>query len=861
MHTDPRHDDTTTEPGAWRAVLGALSLGTLGCGVLALALGCRGLGDGPPAASAPTAAERELSLALDAWRDAERLGEVDESIAEPARARAKQHLARARQAAPGWIPAERLWDEAERGELRALDAYAARLEDLRRDGATAVELYLAGRLEGVDGVQRFRQAVVLDRDCAWAHHALALDHELAGRGSRALAAQRRAWKRARGAFEIGFFARRLARIEERFGRPERGRRVLRDALERLPGTGRERAEVVWQLTRSELAATEPDVFERGFERALGVLATQSLLRRELAELVAAASQPVPGRSARGREALVRDAWSSGPNAEVYREHLATVLAEGVAAVADELADAALHRGGAAVRLAGFREGRGREAVEGWLAALPRACIDPDGLPAHAPLRRVVEAVRAHEPGHEGGLELARALLEVGWTGEAREVLRRLLADHPAEPELTGPVAALDRRAAAAEGLIAELDELLAALFEVRPSYSGRPVGDLEAPPEQPLSADLDELLERVARVFERHGPAAGIDPLPDVRATPRVRYGPLAEVTIPSPTFVARDEAVGHGSAGEPVPGLPAALLAIGRVGMFGEGLGVPTDGVVLRLVGTREIEGEHVGVPFSGLVIYGEGADALGARQRAGGAIAGAALHEGYWVDLDAERARLARWTDLDARFVGDDAARATELLAARSGLALRTPAAEISLRRLERRSLHPVLDTADLVRLAVLTERAESGRAVGERIDLDELMTVVETHEQGHLCDRTRYLPLGEHPWKALGFALGEGLSPAAIEEELEYRAEWTALAAAPEPRLVLAELLDFAAADGRGHGSHGKAYVRLTEDLLSELDRRLARGDHEDLPIDPDRTLVHQLHRLPGEVVRELALAVEP
>lgn len=138
---------------------------------------------------------------------------------------------------------------------------------------------------------------------------------------------------------------------------------------------------------------------------------------------------------------------------------------------------------------------------------------------------------------------------------------------------------------------------------------------------------------------------------------------------------------------------------------------------------------------------------------------------------------------------------------------------------------------------------------------------MTVVETHEQGHLLDRERYLPVGENVLGVLGFTLPHLLDPATFESELEYRAEAVALASASDPRLVLAELLDFAAGDSRSHGPHGKAYRRLLEDLLLEVDRDLARDGEATHSLDPDRTLVHQLHRLTPEGLRALAVRIAP
>lgn len=791
------------------------------------------------------------------WREAE-LARADgnEPLALDREASARLALGQAHAAAPVWIAPRRLLDEEQRRQLRALEAYAARRAALR-DGARADELYLAGRFEGAAGVQRFRQAVRLDPNCAFAHHALALDHELAGRSDAAISSQKRALRAARGDYERWFFGLRLARMQIGLGRVEDGLEVMRSLEAELAPDGVYGAGLRRELGLAELAHSAAHNRELGFRRGLRVLREQVLSDREVGEWLAALLSAGEGRSVAGRREEAWRALSEGPRADLFARFLPEFLALDDETVLLELEASGAPPRPADARARDFQAGDYLTAIEGWLAELPAVCLESNGDPRRPEIALVVARTRAlsEQPEAVELLELARACLDAGWTREARAVLESALAQEPGDEDRRSAVE-LAGRLESIEALLAELDEILDALHSRRPTFSGvSPERELESA-SGATPDSVTELLTAVGAAFERYGATAGLE-LPAggsnwtevILATPRVRYGPVASLTIPSPVFVDRDERLGHGVAGQAVPGLPAALAQLGRFGLFGDVLGRAPDGVVLRAVSSREVAGEHLGVAYSGSVLYAEGADARGSRQRAGEGIAGAALHEGYWIDLDAERRRLARWHSIEERFADQRA----ELLA-KTGLELSTRVGEASLRRVERRRLWPVPEGGNLVRLAVLGERDRP-------LTLDELMTVVETHEQGHLLDRERFLPVGENLLGVVGLALPHVLDPATFESELEYRAEAVALARAEDPRMVLAELLDFASGDDRNQGPHGKAYRRLLKDLLLEIDRDLARGGDATDALDPDRTLVHQLHRLGPAALRQLAERVAP
>jgi hypothetical protein len=221
--------------------------------------------------------------------------------------------------------------------------------------------------------------------------------------------------------------------------------------------------------------------------------------------------------------------------------------------------------------------------------------------------------------------------------------------------------------------------------------------------------------------------------------------------------------------------------------------------------------------------------------------------------------RGERAQFAGLSAQFSGPDAAARVERALEVSGFPMRSGDDEDRARR-ERTRIGAVLGEASRVRLAILRDRR--GGAEGDplgRVTLDELAAITATHEEGHLTDRTRYLPLSQHWGAAIGFLFECGFSPVRIAERLEYRAELVALAESDDPRFVLAQTLDAAEVGGRGPTAHAGGYQELLRDVLGVLDEKLANDPRTFPSIDPSRTLVHQLHRLAPAEVRALALAL--
>jgi hypothetical protein len=309
------------------------------------------------------------------------------------------------------------------------------------------------------------------------------------------------------------------------------------------------------------------------------------------------------------------------------------------------------------------------------------------------------------------------------------------------------------------------------------------------------------------------------------------------------------------------VPGLASALDAVGRFGVFGEVLGGGgPDGTVLQRVLIEVRSGEHLGVPWSGTVAWCEGADVLSRAGRNGAQISGAALHEGYWVDLDSVRTEFLFWNDFERRFLDPAQGARWERALATRGLALETAPERNGERRRERRATQPLLGASELVRLAILSDRralrAAEGAEVRDLVSFEELARLTALHEEGHLCERARFLPLSRRWPHVLAFFASSGFSPQRVAERLEERAQLVALCTASDPRVPLVEILR-AVEMGGSLTPHAAGYGSILEGLLREIDRDLAEDPERWPELDPDRMIAHQLHRIGPGRLRGLGL----
>lgn len=132
--------------------------------------------------------------------------------------------------------------------------------------------------------------------------------------------------------------------------------------------------------------------------------------------------------------------------------------------------------------------------------------------------------------------------------------------------------------------------------------------------------------------------------------------------------------------------------------------------------------------------------------------------------------------------------------------------------------------------------------------------LIEHVRIHEQGHLIDSQRYLPIWRKILPNLALLLRSGFDSTAVMADLEAAAELHALRAGPAPHLVLAEMIR-ALPRGPDAGPHSRGYREILRAFIDELARRL-----DEFPaLRRDRILLHQLHRLREEEIRALAAAL--
>jgi hypothetical protein len=773
-------------------------------------------------------------------------------------------LESARNLCPDWIAPQRFADDLLLAAGRGPEALDARRAASCAQPDSGGLRYLCLRLEGVRDPAPFEAALNLAPDLAWAHHGLAWCLARGTGDVRALVHARRALALARGPWEQSFFSLALASTRRGFGHEQRAVDGLRLALPDVPNPDLPEPSdlrFLVDLARFELESPEASVRAAGLDRGLDLLCRAGLHDDELASLTGLLAR-VANELGRGEKRLeLALASQPGSLRRELRAQRLLLRSGGALAVALHDRDARLRlesSSSALRRLLSLRRGlfSGHlfaEALEVWLADQPAQTLGDDGLPERPVVREVLLAARslAAPPSGAQLARLGQALLHAGWFPEA-EILAEAISRHDLS-------AALELREAALAGQV-----LFSSLARTFVEGTRLPEAAEELPSGNPAVLDLDGLLSALARHFARAAPwlADEGDPADlqaELLATSRIEYGPFATVLHPGPVFSAADERAGLGRRGEPVPGLPAALERHGRVALVGTllGGGAP-DGTLLRLLSSQQRIGEHLGTPWRGSVFFCEGADLASRAGRSGARIAGAALHEGYWVDIAVVRRDRDAYAALRARFKGPRAKARLGAALQGSALALQTPGAADLARRRERLAIHPLLGEQTRLRLAIMRDRAGPSELLGE-VTLSELVDIVALHEEGHLCDRTRFLPLAEHLPEVLSFALSAGLVPRAIHAELELRAQLTALCVAPDPRLPLVELLHGRNSRGSSGLPHGAAYEELLRRLLDELDLQFTRAPKLFARLDECRRLVHQLHRLSPEQVRNLALGL--
>ena len=728
---------------------------------------------------------------------------------------------------PTWaVPGRFIDDWVHRRALTLPASYGAHLRAAR--SGSAVDAYLAGRLSGDGADVLLDQARRLDPILGWAWHGEAWRAFAAGRIHRATVVGSRATGYASDPLELAHFSWALSRYLRADGRAEAARRVLEAALlgtDTLTLRPAERAMVGAELALAELESVEERARRRGAARALELVADSHLTRAE-------------------RGALALALTGIGDDV-VPVESLELALFD---AADESLLEPRATRSNRGQLVQGFGAGLDGAAVarafERWLGSLPPWVLDGEGRPRRDALAQVARAVEVHasRADLDSGVALAAALVEAGWFAEARALTGSLGREDRGE-DAAARVREVRGRALRGAALMAEV-AALARRVDAREAFlrAGATEADGVTSGEAGLVDSLGELTAELARI-------AGSNALAE--ASLRIQYGPLGEILHPGPVLSAEDEALGRGARGDVVGGIAGAFLQLGRFALVGQGVGQGgPDATVLRLVHVEERSGEHLGRPFRGTVFWCDGADVPGRFGRLGAAISGAALHEGYYVDLSMVAVDLARWEAVRERFARDGEAIARALAAAPA-------AATGSLRAMT----SPPLGAADRMRLAVMTDRSRGGDGPDPHLEpmtLSELAGVVAVHEEGHLCDRGSWYPLGvSQVLRLISFGAAHGFDGEEIARALEARAQLVALCVAEDVRLPWVDLLDAAEGGGAGVTPHGRAYRRLLQDLIDRLEAEVQSGGWRDLGLDPDGRWVDQLHRLDGEALRGLAL----
>ncbi|MEZ6013563.1 MAG: hypothetical protein R3F49_00485 [Planctomycetota bacterium] len=871
---------------AWRSRCGRVASALVVC--FAGAAGCAA----PRVTPGPLVDAAASERLYEAWRAQRVQSDADDERAAAGARDAESDLgpprglAEAAEAAaldPSWVAPQRILDEALRADLRGPEALARRLTALAATPDDPAALYLAGRLGGPGADRLLDRSVAADPSFGWGWHGLAWNAHRRGDSKRAVAWGEVALALARDPHEVAHFAHSLARYLLAVGRAKDAV-VLLDRLVRGVGaTGRpaaglalrtdERLRLAVELTLDELATSDGEPGARGAaaraHAAAGVDATARAVRmrgaRRGLELLAAsgvsdAERLTLVRALAGQEQVTVDELLLALSGAAHGEgdgggriaHLRAELLDLLpAATGARRSPLALRwRGERAPTgsrqevLDAFRWDEPSDALERWLATLPPQLKDVAGRPLRPSLAALTEATRLATPLADATepqrVTLAEALLAAGWYDEAEALaLRGTLPPGVAEWTL--------RRALAARTAFAAILSVLEAIDRGAPSELVQADGGGAFDVALKAVGSLGELLDAVRRRLVQGRLLGGFDPnVADLdAASPRIGYGLFATVVHPGPTFSAEDERLGRGPEGARVPGLALEFDALGRHALFGHALGQGgPDGSILKLVHTEQRAGEHLGRPFHGTVFWCCGADVPARFGRRGASVSGAALHEGYWVDLERVEAERDLWLRTLRRFTGDPAR-------VRAALEVVGPRVE----RAARAQFDPTLGANDRMRLAWMVEQGDEAEPVP--VSLAQLAEVVAVHEEGHLCDRAGWYPVRSHLLALLSFAAAHRFAPTAIAEALEERAQLVALACVPDPRLAWVDLLDAAERTDAGSAitPHAAGYRRLLGRLLERLSHELDTGDWPEL--DPERRLVDQLHRIAPEHLRALAV----
>jgi tetratricopeptide (TPR) repeat protein len=548
-----------------------------------------------------------------------------------------------------------------------------------------------------------------------------------------------------------------------------------------------------------------------FEVLLGVLdaeaypslAPRALLRRFLRD----EGTHQTFRRAAGVEGKVLSSFPQAPAALAFAGYLA--LERGNAVRAADLLERAL-AGGAPpsrvrldLRRARFELGCHREGYDAW-AARTRPLWDREDNESAARYRTLGSAVgkAAAKPDDGGTLTgLGHALLDCGWVREAVPVFRRAAARGSGEAQ---------------EGL-SRARTHLEFLRELRLYFGGAYRRFLE----HEDGGDLESVFRGVSALSRK---VLGRD---------------LGSGNPVRSFFLV-------GAVLDASPGTRSPLLeyfdSFNQVFILGRKAGGTPEAVLMTSVHrNRNQRFDHLGEPVHCDYVAGEDFALESFNEYLGGALLGVTLLGRFYTNLDKTRDR--------------DASDWRACLRARRH---RVRLARFGSWRASGRREALVLDAgeglAPLLRLAAYRGVEVEGANASPPPAARGAYRGVIDHEVMHVKDANRYLPVGAHPFAALGLAIRHGFSQTSIEAAMEERAALAALTASARPHLELAHLLAFAPYP-ESRLPHSRGYCRLLRQFLARL------HDHaESYPaVDPGRNLCRQLHRLTAEEVRDIARAL--
>jgi Tfp pilus assembly protein PilF len=407
-----------------------------------------------------------------------------------------------------------------------------------------------------------------------------------------------------------------------------------------------------------------------------------------------------------------------------------------------------------------------------------------------------EAVAFPSAGRD--LALARALAELGWTKEAQTVLSDVF-----DADYHSYEARELRREIEAERLF---EERLADYFRRTYEDFGNQGKDKD------LDAVLDDLRDLSVRTLRRNV----VDPVV------RKEFPPIGSFLDPEPD---------HGS------GLARYFDRFNRFFLLGRRTGGPTEAVLLTRLADQELDRGH---KPPARVTYVENLRIPSYLQYRGGAIAGAALGTFVFLDLDPIRRDANAAIALYRRF-GEHPEQFLDPCP--------TPAETEG----ERVDLLEPLDLAARFRFRSYQEAVRRGES--DSAYLSSAIQAVLCHEQTHLDDAARFLPLTKDLLSKVWIFVTSGFSLRKIEAWIEQRAQIMALATADDPFAVMAVTSSYLPPSENPITSHGRGYVTMVERIVN----RIATQPERYPQLRQDRNLLQQLASLTADQLHEIGRAL--